>query len=261
MHPLSSNISKLPELIYFESLDSTNDYATALIANHRPIEETAIVAGYQTQGKGQIGSTWESEAGKNLLCSIIYYPKFLSAGHVFDFQAVILNGLFDFIQHQLPGIQLAVKWPNDLYAENRKICGMLMQSAIRGNTLEYLICGIGLNVSQTFDQNLPSAVSMASFSSEALQPMDILPELRLALHSAYSDFKLHYSDDFALSQLELLNSRMWKYGQKHTFFLPDQKQLEAHVRGVSREGLLLLQDEMGHIHAYLPKTLRWKTQS
>lgn len=246
----------LPPLLYFDSLVSTNDFALEMIAKQRPIEETAIVAGFQTHGKGQFGSTWQSEAGKNFLCSIIFYPDFLKADSIFDFQWCILNALYDCLKQICPDMPLCIKWPNDLYVEEKKLCGILMQSAIRGQQVESIVCGLGINVMQDFKQSELEAVSLIAYKPTISNPMEIMAPLRNALHLAYNAMRLHYSHDWARQQLILLNNRLWKIREVHNFKSPDGG-ITGTVLGVHTDGRLMIMDDSGKTHYFMPKTIIW----
>ncbi|HKI90013.1 MAG TPA: hypothetical protein VKA38_13370, partial [Draconibacterium sp.] len=93
-----NNKGKTP--IILAEVDSTNNYANHLILSEAAEEGTVVLAHYQERGKGQVGNQWESEAKKNLLCSVILYPQFLMAGHQFLISKVVSLALFDFIKSE-----------------------------------------------------------------------------------------------------------------------------------------------------------------
>jgi BirA family biotin operon repressor/biotin-[acetyl-CoA-carboxylase] ligase len=136
-----ANQIKLP------SCHSTNQTAADLLAEKDPAEGVVIITRNQTAGKGQRGNTWESQAGKNLTCSIILKPTFLPITQQFELTVIsslaIVKTLDDL---GLPNAH--IKWPNDIYFGDAKIAGILIENIVRSNYLDYSILGIGLNVNQ-----------------------------------------------------------------------------------------------------------------
>ena len=130
---------------YFEVLSSTNTYATELLAKTTPSEGTVISAGFQEAGRGQIGSSWTASAGKNLLLSVIPYPRWLAARQQFTLSQAVALAVADTIS-SATGKMAEVKWPNDVYLEGKKLAGILIQNSLSGTYLQNAVVGIGLNV-------------------------------------------------------------------------------------------------------------------
>ena len=132
-------------MIELESIDSTNNF----LKSYRPLQPCDMIlvtAEYQSRGRGQIGNSWESERGKNLLFSLKVHPRFLEAGQMFRISQVAALAVHDAFAHYTEGI--SIKWPNDVYWNDRKICGMLIENDWMGKQLEQSIIGIGMNVNQ-----------------------------------------------------------------------------------------------------------------
>jgi BirA family biotin operon repressor/biotin-[acetyl-CoA-carboxylase] ligase len=146
--------------IQLETVDSTNSYAARLLHDSVPQGGTAIMALFQQAGKGQRGTTWDSEEGKNLLVSYITYPGFLHPQDQFQLSQMVSLALADTIQ-TLSGSRVSIKWPNDIMVDGMKIAGILIENAIRNNTITHSIIGIGVNVNQTaFRSFSPPATSL-----------------------------------------------------------------------------------------------------
>ncbi|MFI5220658.1 MAG: biotin--[acetyl-CoA-carboxylase] ligase, partial [Bacteroidia bacterium] len=124
-------------IIRLETVDSTNNYAAALISKSKPAEGTAIMADFQDYGRGQRETIWESENGKNLLVSFILYPQIDTADYF------LLNECFSLavreVIEDITGLDVKIKWPNDILVNNKKIAGILIENSIRGNTILYSI--------------------------------------------------------------------------------------------------------------------------
>ena len=122
-------------LLHLPSVDSTNNYAKNYIAKSSPIDGTVILADEQFAGRGQSGNIWLSEAGKNLTFSIIYQTSFLLATEQFYLNMAISLGISAALASiLLPDSDLSVKikWPNDIYVQNKKIAGILIENTISG---------------------------------------------------------------------------------------------------------------------------------
>jgi BirA family biotin operon repressor/biotin-[acetyl-CoA-carboxylase] ligase len=147
-------------LMFFENLPSTNNYAADLLKNNNLQEGTIIYTNYQPEGRGYSGTKWESEDGKNLLISILLFPSFINPEDQFNISMTISLGICDFLMRDIP--DCSIKWPNDIYVNNDKIAGMLIESSVLNNQIEFTIAGIGLNINQEkFKSNAPNPVSLS----------------------------------------------------------------------------------------------------
>ena len=133
-------------------------------------EGTVVVCDNQTQGRGQTGNLWESEAGANLTFSIILYPVTIKASEQFVLSKAIALAVYDFLSEYVPDV--SVKWPNDVYVGNRKITGILIENFIGGEYLTKTIAGIGININQKhFVSDAPNPVSLQQLTGK-LYPLD-----------------------------------------------------------------------------------------
>jgi BirA family biotin operon repressor/biotin-[acetyl-CoA-carboxylase] ligase len=151
------------KLYFFENLPSTNSHAAHLLKNNDLPEGTIIYTNYQSAGQGQIGKRWESEDDKNLLISIVLFPSMINPDDQFYISMIVSLGICDFLRRYIP--VCSIKWPNDIYVNNDKIAGILIENSILGNQIENTIAGIGLNVNQDkFYSDAPNPVSLSSLS-------------------------------------------------------------------------------------------------
>jgi BirA family transcriptional regulator, biotin operon repressor / biotin---[acetyl-CoA-carboxylase] ligase len=160
----------------FESIDSTNACAKTL-AEANCEEGTVIVTEAQTAGKGRLGRTWTSEPGENLLFSIVLRPKIAAeqAGMLSLFAAVATSAAIE----TTVKIKTACKWPNDLLLNEKKCCGILLESSLLQTSLKYAIVGIGLNVNQTqfHDELKPRATSLKLASGKDIDRTTLLKNI------------------------------------------------------------------------------------
>ena len=149
------------KITHFKTLESTNQYLQNLLNEGVDIVNNVVVTDFQTSGKGQGKNVWQSEDGKNLLFSIALDMSFLKAENQFLLTQIVSVTMIDVLKKYLPEESLFIKWPNDIYFNDKKIAGILIKNEIKGMMMGTSIIGIGLNVNQTsFDESLPNPISM-----------------------------------------------------------------------------------------------------
>jgi BirA family biotin operon repressor/biotin-[acetyl-CoA-carboxylase] ligase len=188
--------------MYIAQTNSTNTLLKELLARGEwPEGETYMYAGYQTAGRGQTGNGWESEKGKNLLCSIVIKSteyRIQNTDRISPFYLNVAVSVAVYRTIRELGIsELAIKWPNDIYWRDKKIAGILIENAILGSEMTYSIAGIGLNVNQTeFVSGAPNPVSLKQITGKE-QDIDALmlrlnAEVQRALEEdVWAEYKAH----------------------------------------------------------------------
>lgn len=142
-------------IIHIEETDSTNRW----LRNHNSKEKTVVVADYQTAGRGCGNNTWESENGKNLLFSLLFRPDSIAVTRQFHISMAISLAICEALDQHIGDV--SIKWPNDIYWRNGKICGILIENSVQGGIIRDSIAGVGLNVNQrVFHSNAPNPVSL-----------------------------------------------------------------------------------------------------
>ena len=119
----SSNMLIGQTIFHFQTIDSTNDHALKMIAKSNPIEGTVISTDFQVAGRGQRSHIWQSAPKKNLLLSIILYPHFINADKQFYLSMITANSLISVLKTVLEPEKLSIKWPNDIYFDDKKLGG------------------------------------------------------------------------------------------------------------------------------------------
>ena len=167
-----------------QKVSSTNTVAAELLRESNPPEGTVITASYQETGRGQPGNSWESEPGKNLLMSVILYPVMVRPADQFVISRMVSLAVFDLVARQTPSAR--IKWPNDIYAGDDKIAGILIENSIMGDTLGSTIAGIGLNVNQTvFTGGAPNPKSLKQLTGTNHDLTAVTQELMSRLDHRY----------------------------------------------------------------------------
>jgi BirA family biotin operon repressor/biotin-[acetyl-CoA-carboxylase] ligase len=164
------------KLIKLDAIDSTNDFLKGL-SNKQGVENfTVVTAENQLKGKGQMGSKWDSESGKNLIMSVLVKGFLFDNESVFNLNVVVsLAAIRTLKKFNIP--ELSIKWPNDIMSANKKIGGILIENSIKGDGTITSIVGLGLNVNQMEFQNLPRASSLAIISNSYFDKEEILIEI------------------------------------------------------------------------------------
>ncbi len=228
------SIIRLPET------KSTNSYAIEILSKDRPEEGCVIITDHQTKGRGTDLNTWECEKGKNLTFSLILYPK-VTADQQFILNKAISLGIYDFLAAELPNQRVSIKWPNDLYVENKKICGILIQNSVMGNKLDYMVVGIGLNVNQTlFKSDAPNPVSLKTVTNTEYNLSDLLPKLLQSILNRYAfigtDTAQKIDTDYKKSLYRLME---W-----HDYLVKGAN-MQSRITGTNEYGQLMLENKSG----------------
>lgn len=225
-------------------LSSTNECVRSLEGFGK--DDIVLTALEQTKGRGMDKNTWHSEVGKNILMSLAFNPLLDDASRQFEISTAIALGVLDVLKSFLPNQDdLFIKWPNDIYAGDFKICGMLIEHQLIGSSIKQTIAGIGLNVNQdVFPDNLPNPVSMKMLSGMEFNPDDVLSGITMYI----SKRLLEQRADAEGQKSEYLQSLYRRDG--FWPFLFQAEKINARIIGIDQYGQLKLQTESGnHITA------------
>ncbi len=172
------------EQIYIPSLASTNAWMQQKWQADNLPEGVLVHTSFQTNGRGQLTNTWESEKEKNLLFSILFRPVWLSVKEQFLLSQAVALAVVDFLSTMEDGFM--VKWPNDIYWRDKKIAGILIENNLSGTTIAASIVGIGLNVNQKeFVSDAPNPISLWQIIGRESNLSVCLNELQAALKRRY----------------------------------------------------------------------------
>ena len=235
-------------IYHFDILSSTNDEIT------RPnyAEGDIVHAEQQSAGRGQRGHSWHSAEGCNLTFSILLTPTFLPIIEQFLLSEVVALALVDTMADY--GIECRIKWTNDIYAEDRKIVGVLIEHSLCQDHLMRTIVGIGLNVNQReFPEDLPNPTSMANERGTTFDREAVLKSFEAHLKRWYSLLeggnKQHIEEHY--------RQRMYHLDEPHTYAYESGEQFVATIRGVAPSGELCLEHSDGHRAYYAFKQVEF----
>ena len=239
-------------MIYrFDILPSTNDEATA----PQYVEGDIILAQRQTAGRGQRGHTWESREGENLTFSLLLEPLFLSPSEQFLISECVALGVCDALLHY--GIEVQIKWTNDIYIGDRKLAGILIEHKLQGSALARTGAGIGLNVNQkAFSDDLPNPISMAQTTGREFDREEVLQTVTTSLMARYEQLREGGAKELQADY----HQRLYRLGQEHCYALPDGSRFRGIIRGVEPTGALRIENERGELLSFLFKEVEFVIQ-
>ena len=241
--------------IHLPEVPSTNVYAQQLLSKSLPIEGTVISTSNQTQGRGQIGSKWESQTNKNITLSVILYPSFLLPKEQFFLNQISSLAVTDLLAKYIEN-DIKVKWPNDIYIKDRKTSGILVQNTLSSHKIQSTIIGIGLNVNQeSFSPDLKRATSLSIENKGTFELPKLTEELCQTLEQRYLQLK---QGKKTLLQEAYLN-RLYRFGEQHLFYKPDGTAFQGIIRGIDPIGKLLIEHN-GQIESFQIKEIAFHDQ-
>lgn len=226
--------------IHLQSVPSTNAYAWELVSKNTPIEGTVIWADIQTAGRGQIGSRWESAPNENITATFILCPSFLLASQQFLLNQAIALGVRDWlVALGVPSQRVFIKWSNDIYIDDKKLGGILIENVLRQNSLQYSIVGIGLNINQTvFAETLPNPISLAQTLHQTFDCQILLGKLCGYLEARYMQLRAGRRDELKAAYTQAL----YRYQEEADYeIIATQERVRGQIMGVGATGKLIVQ--------------------
>ena len=251
------------KIIHIDETDSTNrwifkqgdgSFVTSRDVTKEPSPCFIVVAEYQTAGRGCGSNTWESERGKNLTFSVLLHPTEIPADCQFRISEAVSVAICETLEHYFRPLSpsdsppdsgeqvVTIKWPNDIYVGDKKICGILIENQLRGRLISDSIVGIGLNVNQTvFKSDAPNPVSLAQLTGHE--------EDREALLQAFLQRLSATMEMTPEALMEAYRSRLYRREGFHRFS-DSHGEFKARVMNVLDDGRLVLLDTEGKARMY-----------
>ena len=220
-------------IIKLNAIDSTNSYLKAMASVNLPKDFTVVVADHQTQGRGQMGTTWQTEDGKNLTASVFKAFGFVDVEKQFYISMAVALSICKALEI-FKISQLSIKWPNDILSANKKICGTLIENVIKENQLKGSIIGFGLNVNQKYFDNLPKASSMSLLTGVVYNKDEVLSQI---LKQLQYYFAILESKDYEKLKVEY-ESLLFRKDKPSTFKNEDGTTFSGIIKGITETGKL-----------------------
>lgn len=255
----------VPHIKWYKEIDSTN---TRLAQERESAPDGEVCAAlFQTAGRGQRGNKWESRPGENLTFSILLKPSNISLREQFCISQMVALGVVDYLEEK--GIEARIKWPNDIYVGDRKICGMLIENFAQGAAVAQSIIGIGLNLGQkVFSPEIPNATSLSLLTGREFNPEEELPLLLEHILHLYS---LSTEGEDCFYHRNGLDGRylglLYRRGEWHFFEempatdVPSEKRsgqrFRARILGIDNSARLMLETEQGIVKYFYFKEIKY----
>ena len=228
------------QLIKLNATDSTNAYLKELLLTGILEDFTVVMAHEQLKGRGQMGTSWVAEPGKNLTFSVLNKSEGLEVGSQFLLNMAVSLAIYNtLLKLQVP--DLKIKWPNDIMSGHSKICGILIENILSGQQIQASIIGIGLNVNQLVFANLPNVSSLKLLLGKTL-PLEellhkIVDNLKVLLKEKIND------ENYLFSNYESL---LFRKDKPSTFKNREGEMFMGFIKGVTKGGklLILLEDDI-----------------
>ncbi|WP_062059959.1 biotin--[acetyl-CoA-carboxylase] ligase [Aquimarina longa] len=228
-------------IIKVDAIDSTNSFLRNLNREKNLLKPTCVITRTQLAGKGQMGTVWQSNPGENLTCSVFMRVTGVALMDQFYISMATSLAVCDTLRDLVtPG--LAIKWPNDILSDRKKLCGILIENVVKSGSLIAVIIGIGVNVNQIKFNNLPQAGSLKQILGKKIAVNEVLHILLDKLEERFSE--LHVSN-FEKLKKEYENI-LFRKDKPSTFLNAKGESFVGIIKGVTNEGKLqiLIEDEI-----------------
>nr|WP_321225079.1 biotin--[acetyl-CoA-carboxylase] ligase [uncultured Psychroserpens sp.] len=228
-------------IIKLNAIDSTNTFLRQLSSEKQLEDYTVVVTNSQLNGRGQMGTTWSSQPGKNLMASVFIDVSFLKIDT--SFWISMITSLA--ISNTLKSLQInnvKVKWPNDILADQKKISGVLIENVIKNNKLQGTIIGFGININQIYFDNLPQATSMQLLTGKVYSIDVILKKVITYMQMYMRQLQNGDFDNLKLSY----ETELFRKEKPSTFEHAEGHLFSGFIKGVSNSGHLqvLIEDDI-----------------
>ena len=250
LNELAINFS-LMNIIKLNAIDSTSSFLKELLVQQHVDNFTTVIAENQMKGRGQVGNVWKSENGKNLTFSVLVKDSIMDSNAIFDLNTVVSVSIIRALE-KFKINKLAIKWPNDILSENKKIAGILIENIFKGNNEIVSIVGIGLNVNQMHFDNLPQASSLAILNNKFFDKELLLEEIIYQIKFHITQLTKGVKTDFWKEYHDLL----FKKDIPSVFEDINKLQFQGIIKGVTKFGKLIIMFEDDSFKEYNIKEVR-----
>lgn len=236
------------EIYHFESLPSTNSELIEMSKKNAK-SWTVVYTFRQSNGKGYAGNQWSSEPDKNIAVSVLI-KSVLSYDELIYFNQWLCYSVANYLSQFSD--EVYVKWPNDIIIQNKKVCGILIETHKSDNELN-IVSGIGVNVNQTNFQNLEKAGSLKTQTQKEFDLKEILSGLLTELKNNYEWVE---ANDWEKIK-NLYNQRLFRVNQI-SLFKKEEKEFQGIIRGIDKFGQLMVETSDGKTHPFKYKEIELK---
>jgi BirA family biotin operon repressor/biotin-[acetyl-CoA-carboxylase] ligase len=240
-------------IIKLNAIDSTNSYLKSAAQKKALQNFTVVMAKHQLQGRGQMGTVWESESGKNLTFSVLIQFSNFKVTNQFYLSMAVALGVLNAIK-QFVNKMLYIKWPNDILAEQDKIAGILIENVLSGIRIKHAIVGIGLNVNQEiFSENIKKITSLKKLTGTTFDLDELLQKIIKSIQ-----FYIHYIEIEDYKTLkEMYVASLYKFQTPAMFEDLQGTIFLGKIIDISEEGQLVVELENETIRRFSLKEIKF----
>ncbi len=233
----------------YETIDSTNLEAARLLSSGQPLHGVLLIAKSQSDGRGQYGRTWHAQNGNHLAMSIILQPANMSTAELPYLAMKVSLAIVEVLSMIDPPLQARIKWPNDIYINNKKIAGILIENLLSAYRVQHSIIGIGMNVNETnFPVEIPNAVSLFMITNRKYDVKEIAGSIKNHIMKLLDQTIETWKPEY--------DKHIYGIAFPNAFDINGKIHL-AVVQGVDLEGKIVLQMENGKIRSYFSHEIKW----
>ena len=234
--------------IYKKQTPSTNALSWEMNREKSLPEGLVIYTDFQSAGKGQPGNAWESSKGKNLLFSMVLHPIHVPMDELFLVSQLVSIAIKKALDEYTTNI--TVKWPNDIYWNDKKLAGILIENSLQGNKIMSVVIGVGLNVNQKiFFSNAPNPVSLSKITGKRQNRKQLLQQI------CQNIMELYYEMDTEKIRKIYAESLYRKSG--FYSFEANNETFQAKIKEVQTDGMLELETEKGELKSFYFKEVQF----
>lgn len=239
------------KIIKLNAIESTNDYLKALYRKEDLEDQVLVVTQNQTNGRGQVGAKWHAETGKSLNFSILKRFDRLAITHQFTINCAVSLGIKKGLE-QIGISDVKIKWPNDILAGDKKLCGILIENQLKADAIVSSIIGVGINVNNRSFPNLPKASSL--FLTK-MKEFDLDRVLQVVSRCISSEMKRVENQDFEELMAEY-EHHLFRKDTISVFENNHKGRFNAIIKGISKSGELCLELENDSLRHFKLKELQ-----
>lgn len=230
---------------------STNSHLKGLLKAEQLPDGFVLFAEVQTAGRGQMGSSWQSQKGKSLTFSVFKQLHGFEIENQFYLSKVVSLAVYDTLKYfQIPEIK--IKWPNDILSADKKLCGILIENIIQQQAIKGCIIGVGINVNEETFSNLPNATSMKLQTGIFFIIYEVLSRFLEILNPKWQMIERKQFSEIDILYFDLLYRR----NKISVFENARDERFNGKIRGVSHEGKLLVESENDEVIAFDLKEIK-----
>ena len=229
----------MQNILKISETDSTNLYLRKLLNDSDLPDFFCVSADFQMSGRGQQGTIWESNRGENLLFSFLIHSEKIPLEKQFLLSEIVSIGICNALRNS--NLDTKIKWANDIFYQDKKLAGILIETIISGDKMKYAIVGVGLNVNQIeFSKDLSNAISMRQILDKEVDCQAILENILTEIYNLFETFDVNNSEDLQKKYFELL----YRNSGYHLFEKKGEK-FYAKILSVAPDGCLKLLTDKG----------------